>query len=78
MYNLITNLDKYIDEIIYLDNQFFEQEYMWTDEYQRKVYERNKDSFIAVTYDDELIGYLNYLNITDDKYNRIKKSNRII
>ena len=76
--NIIKDIDKYIDEIITLDDKFYDQEYLWSNDYQRKVYERNKESFIAVIDNDKLIGYLNYLNIREDKYNEIKSSNIII
>lgn len=75
---VLKDIDKYIDEILTLDDEFYDQEYLWDNDYQRKVYERNKDSFIAVIDNDKLIGYLNYLNIKEDKYNEIKTSNIII
>ena len=76
--NIIKDIDKYIAEIITLDDKFNKEEYLWSNDYQRKVYGRNKDSFIAVIDNDKLIGYLNYLNIKEDKYNQIKLSNIII
>ena len=76
--NIIKEIDKYIDDIIKLDNQFFDEEYLWSDDYQRKVYERNKDSFIAVTDNNKLIGYLNFLNITDDGNILFTKESNII
>ena len=76
--NIIYDVDKYINQVVTLDNQFYDDEYMWDDEYQKAIYEKNKDSFIACIYEDKLIGYLNYLTITDNMYNKIKTSNVII
>ena len=78
MFKIIKDVDNYIEEIIQLDNKFYKEEYTWSDEYQKAVYERNKDSFIAVTNDNKLVGYLNFLNISDNVYNQMLKSNVII
>ena len=77
-YKIIDNIEEYIDDIITLDDDFYDQEYIWCNEYQRQVYERNHDSFIAVSLDDKLVGYLNYLSITKDKYEEIINSDKII
>ncbi len=76
--NIIYDIDDYIDQIVMLDNQFYDEEYMWDNEYQEAIYEKNKDSFIACICGNKLIGYLNYLTITDDVYNKIKTSDVII
>ena len=77
-FKIIDNIHDYIDEILTLDDDFYDTEYLWTNEYQEQVYNRNKDSFIAVKLDDKLIGYLNYLCIKEDVYNKIKTSNTTI
>jgi len=74
-YKIIGNIEEYIDDIIKLDDDFYDTDYIWTNEYQLDVYKRNKDSFIAIELNGELIGYLNYLCIKDSTYNKIIESN---
>ena len=76
-YKIIDNIEEYIDDIITLDDNFYDQKYLWSNEYQWKVYERNHDSFIAVSLDNKIVGYINYLSITKDKYNEMNNSNLI-
>ena len=76
-YKIIDNIEDYINDIITLDDNFYDQEYLWSNDYQWKVYERNHDSFIAVSLDDKIVGYINYLSITKDKYNEMNNSNVI-
>ena len=77
-YKIVDNIEKYIDDIITLDDNFYDQEYLWSNEYQYQVYERNHDSFIAVELGGKLIGYLNYLSITKDKYDQIVNSDTTV
>lgn len=77
-YKLVDNIEEYIDDIITLDDDFYDQDYLWDNDYQRKVYDRNHDSFIAVSLDNKLVGYLNYLSITKELYDQMKESNEIV
>ena len=77
-YKLVDNIEEYIDDIITLDDDFYDQAYLWDNEYQRKVYDRNHDSFIAVSLDNKLVGYINYLSITKELYDQMKESNEIV
>ena len=77
-YKLVDNIEEYIDDIITLDDDFYDQAYLWDNDYQRKVYDRNHDSFIAVSLDNKLVGYINYLSITKELYNQMKESNEIV
>ena len=77
-YKLIDNIEEYIDDIITLDDNFYEKQYLWDNDYQRKVYERNHDSFIAVSSDNKLVGYINYLSITKELYEKMLNSNEIV
>ena len=77
-YKLVDNIEEYIDDIITLDDDFYDQAYLWNNDYQRKVYDRNHDSFIAVSLDNKLVGYINYLSITKELYNQMKESNEIV
>jgi hypothetical protein len=74
-YKIIGNIEEYIDDIIKLDDDFYDTDYIWANEYQLDVYKRNKDSFIAIELNGKLIGYLNYLCIKDSTYNKIIESN---
>ena len=77
-YKIVENIEDYIDEIIELDHSFYEDKYLWTKEYQLEIYKRNKNSFIAVELDKKLVGYLNFLSITKEKYNEMINSNIIV
>ena len=77
-YKIVDNIEKYIKDIITIDDEFYDRNYLWTNEYQYQIYERNHNSFIAVELDNKLIGYLNYLSITKDKYNQILNSDTTI
>ena len=77
-YKLVDNIEEYLDDIITLDDNFYDQAYLWDNDYQRKVYDRNHDSFIAVSLDNKLVGYINYLSITKELYNQMKESNEMV
>lgn len=77
-YKIVDDINKYIDEIIELDDDFYDKRYLWSNEYQHQVYERNHDSFIAVELNNKLIGYLNYLSITKEKYDEIINSDTTV
>lgn len=64
-----------IKEIIELDKDFFKEEYLWNEDYQKKLFNKNKNSLIIVKYKNKLVGYLNYLVITEKKYNEMLNSN---
>lgn len=57
-----------LKEIRELDQKFFKEEYLWDSDYQLELFNKNKNSIIIVTYKDKVIGYLNYLVITKQKY----------
>ena len=73
-YEIVNDIEKYIDDIIKLDDEFYDPEYMWDNDYQLQVYKRNRDSFIAIKYNNTLIGYLNYLSINKGVYDTMKAS----
>lgn len=66
--------DNLINQIKDLDSLFFKDEYVWDQDYQLQIFHKNKKSMIMVTYDNNLIGYLNYLVITKEKYDQIINS----
>lgn len=77
-YKIVENIENHIDEIIELDHEFYDNKYLWTKEYQYEIYKRNKNSFIAVEFEGKLVGYLNYLSLTKEKYDEMIKSNIIV
>lgn len=77
-YKIVDDIEKYINDIITLDDNFYKSEYLWSNEYQYQVYERNHNSFIAVELNNKLVGYLNFLSITKSKYEEIINSDTTI
>lgn len=67
-----------LDDIYNLDKQFYTEKYLWKPEHQYKLYQQNKRSIICAVADGKLIGYLNYLCVSEDKYNEAIKSNTIV
>ena len=63
-----------IRQINILDKNFFEDEYLWEYEYQLSLFEKNKNSFVMVVKGEELVGYINYLVISEEKYMQMIKS----
>jgi len=57
-----------------LDKRFFDDKYLWDEEYQLQLFNKNKNSIIVVTYKNKLVGYLNYLVINKDKYEEMLNS----
>ena len=72
----ITN--EMLKEVLNLDKKFFKEEYLWDTDYQIKIFNKIKNSFIIIKYKNKLIGYLNYLVITEEKYNEMLNSNVIV
>lgn len=70
--------EKMINEIDLLDKQFFKEEHLWETNYQLQLFNKNKNSLIMVKYNNECVGYLNYLVITKEKYDQMINSNVII
>lgn len=74
-YNYLTK--KTIDKIYKLDEKTYGKENTWDKKYQMDVYKRNKDSFFAVKYKHEFAGYINYLNIKEEEYERLKRVRKL-
>ena len=70
--------DEMIKEIGLLDKKFFKEEHLWENEYQLQLFNKNKNSIIMLKYNNRLIGYLNYLVITKEKYEQMINSNVIV
>lgn len=64
---------KNVDAIYELDKKNYGIKNTWNKEYQMDVYKKNKDSFYFIIYKHELVGYINYLNITLEEYEKLKR-----
>jgi len=71
--------DQITEDMIYeirgLDEKFFKDDYLWDFDHQLSLFNKNKESMIIVKYENKVIGYLNYLVVTKDKYEQILNSN---
>lgn len=74
-YNYLTK--KTVDKIYKLDYNNFGEDNTWDKQYQMDVYNKNKDSLFAIKYKHEFVGYINYLNIIEDEYNRLKRTRKM-
>ena len=63
--------EKMINEIDLLDKQFFKEEHLWETNYQLQLFNKNKNSLIMVKYNNKCVGYLNYLVIIKEKYDKM-------
>ena len=70
-YNYLTR--KTVDQIYKMDFDNFGEENTWNREYQLEVYKRNKDSLYAIKYKNDFVGYINYLNVPEDEYQRLTR-----
>lgn len=64
---------KTINKIYGLDLKNYGIENTWDPKYQKEVYKRNEDSLFAIKYKHELCGYINYINIVPEEYQRFKR-----
>lgn len=64
-----------LNKINELDKKFYKDEYLWEFDYQLQLFDKNKNSMIIVTCQDKVVGYLNYLVITKEKYDEMINSN---
>lgn len=69
--------EKIFDKIADLDKNMYPKELLWSADYQRELYNKNKDTFSIIKYKNKIVGYLNYLVLTKDEYNEIINNNII-
>ncbi|MBP5656126.1 YgjV family protein [Candidatus Saccharibacteria bacterium] len=60
--------------IIALDRDIYSEEYLWSIDQQRDIFNVNPDSIMLIRDKKKTIGYLNYIVITEEKYNQIKRA----
>ena len=64
---------KTIDKIFALDMENYGIDNLWEKDYQMDVYKRNNDSLFIIKYKHDFVGYINYLNIDEDEYYRLRR-----
>ncbi len=64
---------KTIDNIYNIDVKKFGIENVWDKNYQKQIYEKNNDSLLEIKYKHNFVGYINYLNITPELYENLKR-----
>lgn len=74
-YNYLTN--RVIDKIYNLDKKTYGEDNTWDKDYQRKIYNKNNDSLYMIKYKHDIVGYLNYLNIVEDEYEKLKRIRKV-
>lgn len=74
-YNYLTK--KTVEKIYKLDLKNLGEENTWDKNYQMDVYKRNTDSFFAIKYKHDFVGYINYLNIKIEEYDRLKRARKM-
>ena len=60
--------------IIALDRDTYAEEYLWSIDQQREIFDMNRDSIMLIRDKKKTVGYINYLAITEDKYLRMKRA----
>ena len=63
---------KTVNKIYDLDLKNYGKDYTWDRDYQMQVYKKNRDSMFVLKYKHEITGYINYLNIKEEEYNKLK------
>ena len=64
---------KTIDNIYNLDLKNFGENNIWDKNYQMDVYRKNNDSIFIIKYKHSFVGYINFLNIIPEEYEKIKR-----
>lgn len=68
-YNYLSK--KVVDQIYNLDLKNYKK--TWNKNYQMSIYKKNKDSLYIIEYKNKFMGYINYLNIDELEYEKIKR-----
>lgn len=77
VYNHSMINDKVFEKMFKLDKEMYPKDLLWKSEYQKSLYEKNKDTFSIIKYKKDIVGYINYLVISDSKYNEILKDEKL-
>lgn len=60
--------------IIALDREAYSEEYLWSVDHQRDIFKVNTDSIMLIREKKKTVGYINYIAITADKYQQMKRA----
>lgn len=60
--------------ILNLDKKNYPAEYLWSIDQQRSIFKLNPDSILLIRNKKHIIGYINYLTITEEAYNHLKRA----
>ena len=60
--------------ILNLDKKNYPAEYLWSIDQQRNIFKLNPDSIMLIRNKKHVIGYLNYLTVTEEAYKHIKRT----
>lgn len=60
--------------IIRLDRDNYAEQYLWTIDEQRKTFNLNPDSIMLIRDKKHTVGYINYITITEEEYERLKRA----
>ena len=66
-----------IHTISKLDNQILDKEYRWDEDKIKELTKDYKYSYILVKDEDKIIGYINFLNLKEDIYNKMIQSDTL-
>ena len=77
--NIVKELDDNdINEVQKLDEEYYDNIYRWDIKKIKELYDIEKNSYILVKHNNKIVGYVNFLNVTKDIYNRVINDNKII
>ena len=60
--------------IISLDRSNFSAQYLWSVDQQRNIFKLDPDSILLIRNKKHIIGYVNYISITKEAYDRYKRA----
>ena len=67
-----------ISAIKNLDNICYDSIYRWPLSKMQELYLKEKDSYILIKYKNDIVGYVNFLNVKKEIYDKVLESNEII
>lgn len=70
--------DEDMNVIKHLDETCYDSIYRWPLSKLQELYLREKDSYIIIKYKNEIVGYINFLNVTEETYNKVMSSDELI
>lgn len=60
--------------IIALDRETYAEQYLWSVDQQKDIFNMNRDSIMLIRDKKKTVGYVNYIVVTEDKYQRMKRA----